>query len=101
MVWLNCITQKSLNNIWIVGYCEFKNLSVVIIQFLFPVEVPSTFCCYFFKVSQCQSTNLSLKTITRNCVLDRVRQFVNNKIKLYCLIFFHSSKLQKPKLFYN
>jgi hypothetical protein len=33
--------------------------------------------------------------------LDRVRQFVNNKIKLYCLIFFHSSKLQKPKLFYN
>jgi hypothetical protein len=33
--------------------------------------------------------------------LDRVRQFVNDKIKLYRFVFFHSSKLRKSELFYN
>ena len=77
VIWFYFKTYKSLYYVLVVNNCEFVNISLRMFELKSPIKQPAIFFSNVFKISLCNSGNVSRKTIPRDKVLI---EFVNSSI---------------------
>ena len=95
-------TNQSLNYRNCMRDGQFINFSFWLFKFKFPIKLPTIFLRYRFKFCRCKQSNIGRKNVSGQNVFNGISQFVNDKVKLYGVSFFHFAKLAilKEKLLF-
>ena len=90
-------TNESVNNCRIVNCSQFVDFVCRVFEFFVPVKTPFKFF-NLHTVLRKKSCDFSFKNLSRQRILNGVRQLVNLKIKFYFFSFFHLSKIRNCRL---